>query len=106
MQLLAPRDQLSDRCPELTHQCNRAASYDDARQRELHKLPASIASLNKLAMIDQVVKRHGGLSGFPDAIAAEYLDTQVQLCIVHMIRHSLWSLSLKTSLLRPKSQPF
>ena len=30
-----------------------------------------------------------GLKGFPDAIAAEYPDTRIQLCIVHMIRNSL-----------------
>ena len=30
-----------------------------------------------------------GLKGFPDAIAAEYPDTKIQLCIVHMVRNSL-----------------
>ncbi len=30
-----------------------------------------------------------GLTGFPDAIATVYPKTQVQLCIVHMIRNSL-----------------
>lgn len=30
-----------------------------------------------------------GLSGFPDAIAAAYPKTRVQLCIVHMVRNSL-----------------
>lgn len=30
-----------------------------------------------------------GLKGFPDAIEAVYPKTQVQLCIVHQIRHSL-----------------
>lgn len=30
-----------------------------------------------------------GLKGFPDAIAAEYPHTKVQLCIVHMVRNSL-----------------
>ncbi len=30
-----------------------------------------------------------GLKGFPEAIAAEYPDTKIQLCIVHMIRNSL-----------------
>lgn len=30
-----------------------------------------------------------GLTGFPDAIGAVYPDTQVQLCIVHMVRNSL-----------------
>jgi len=30
-----------------------------------------------------------GLTGFPDAIEAVFPDTEVQLCIVHMIRNSL-----------------
>lgn len=30
-----------------------------------------------------------GLKGFPEAIASEYPQTQVQLCIVHMVRNSL-----------------
>lgn len=30
-----------------------------------------------------------GLKGFPDAIATAYPDTQIQLCIVHMVRNSL-----------------
>ena len=36
-----------------------------------------------------------GLSGFPDAIAAAFPKTQVQLCIVHMIRNSLKFVSWK-----------
>jgi len=30
-----------------------------------------------------------GLKGFPEAIEAVYPNTQIQLCIVHMVRHSL-----------------
>ena len=30
-----------------------------------------------------------GLKGFPEAIAAEYPETKIQLCIVHMVRNSL-----------------
>ena len=30
-----------------------------------------------------------GLKGFPDAIASAYPQTQIQLCIVHMVRNSL-----------------
>ncbi|WP_448250591.1 transposase, partial [Thalassotalea agariperforans] len=30
-----------------------------------------------------------GLKGFPDAINTVYPDTQIQLCIVHMVRNSL-----------------
>lgn len=36
-----------------------------------------------------------GLKGFPDAIAAEYPQTNVQLCIVHMVRNSLRYVSWK-----------
>jgi len=30
-----------------------------------------------------------GLKGFPDAIAVEYPQTRIQLCVVHMVRNSL-----------------
>jgi len=30
-----------------------------------------------------------GLKGFPDAVNAVYPETQIQLCIVHMVRNSL-----------------
>ena len=36
-----------------------------------------------------------GLKGFPEAIEAVYPDTQVQLCIVHMVRNSLRFVSWK-----------
>ena len=36
-----------------------------------------------------------GLKGFPEAIAAEYPQTSVQLCIVHMVRNSLRYVSWK-----------
>jgi putative transposase len=36
-----------------------------------------------------------GLKGFPEAIEAIYPNTQVQLCIVHMVRHSLNYVSWK-----------
>lgn len=36
-----------------------------------------------------------GLKGFPEAIAAEYPDTRIQLCIVHMVRNSLRYVSWK-----------
>ena len=36
-----------------------------------------------------------GLTGFPDAIAAAYPKTQVQLCMVHMVRNSLKYVSYK-----------
>jgi putative transposase len=36
-----------------------------------------------------------GLKGFPEAIEAVFPETQVQLCIVHMVRHSLNYVSWK-----------
>jgi len=36
-----------------------------------------------------------GLKGFPEAIEAVYPNTQIQLCIVHMVRHSLSYVSWK-----------
>jgi putative transposase len=36
-----------------------------------------------------------GLTGFPDAIEAVFPQTQVQLCIVHMVRNSLSYVSYK-----------
>ena len=36
-----------------------------------------------------------GLKGFPEAIEAVYPNTQIQLCIVHMVRHSLNYVSWK-----------
>jgi putative transposase len=36
-----------------------------------------------------------GLKGFPEAIEAAYPETQVQLCIVHLVRHSLNFVSWK-----------
>jgi transposase-like protein len=36
-----------------------------------------------------------GLKGFPEAIAAEYPETRIQLCIVHMVRNSLKYVSWK-----------
>src|SRR5512134_597903 len=36
-----------------------------------------------------------GLKGFPDAIAATFPQTQVQTCVVHLIRHSLAFVSHK-----------
>ena len=36
-----------------------------------------------------------GLKGFPDAIEAVFTQTQVQLCIVHLVRHSLNYVSWK-----------
>lgn len=36
-----------------------------------------------------------GLKCFPEAIEAVFPETQIQLCIVHMVRHSLFYVSHK-----------
>jgi putative transposase len=36
-----------------------------------------------------------GLKGFPEAIETVFPDTQIQLCLVHMVRHSLNYVSWK-----------
>ncbi|HMY00178.1 MAG TPA: transposase, partial [Agitococcus sp.] len=36
-----------------------------------------------------------GLKGFPDAINSVYPQTRIQLCIIHMVRHSLKYVSWK-----------
>lgn len=48
-----------------------------------------LTELKARGLDDILIASVDGLKGFPDAIAAEYPDTKVQLCIVHMIRNSL-----------------
>jgi transposase-like protein len=38
---------------------------------------------------DTLIAAVDGLTGFPDAINAVFPDTEVQLCIVHMVRNSV-----------------
>lgn len=45
--------------------------------------------LKARGVIDIFIACVDGLNGFPDAIAATFPKTEVQLCIVHQIRHSL-----------------
>lgn len=45
--------------------------------------------LKNRGLQDVLVAAVDGLSGFPEAIAAVYPKTEVQLCIVHMVRNSL-----------------
>ena len=40
-------------------------------------------------MVDILIVYIDGLKGFPEAIEQVYPDAEVQLCIVHQIRHSL-----------------
>ena len=48
-----------------------------------------LTELKSRGLNDVLIACVDGLKGFPDAIAAEYPDTRVQLCIVHMVRNSL-----------------
>ncbi|NJR71154.1 MAG: IS256 family transposase [Synechococcales cyanobacterium CRU_2_2] len=48
-----------------------------------------LTDLKNRGLQDILIACCDGLKGFPQAIAAVYPDTQVQLCIVHLIRNSL-----------------
>jgi putative transposase len=48
-----------------------------------------LTELKNRGVEDILITAVDGLKGFPDAITAVYPQTQVQLCIVHMVRNSL-----------------
>jgi len=48
-----------------------------------------LTELKNRGLQDFFIASVDGLKGFPDAIETVYPDTQVQLCIVHMVRNSL-----------------
>lgn len=48
-----------------------------------------LTELKNRGLNDVLIACVDGLKGFPEAIAAEYPDTKIQLCIVHMVRNSL-----------------
>jgi len=48
-----------------------------------------LTDLNNRGVEDILIASVDGLTGFPDAIAAIYPNTEVQLCIVHQVRNSL-----------------
>lgn len=48
-----------------------------------------LTELQNRGVKDILIACVDGLKGFPDAIKAVYPDSQVQLCIVHMVRNSL-----------------
>ncbi|MEQ8330410.1 MAG: IS256 family transposase [Longimicrobiales bacterium] len=48
-----------------------------------------LTELKNRGVRDMLIASVDGLSGFPDAIEAVFPKTQVQLCIVHMVRNSL-----------------
>lgn len=54
-----------------------------------------LSELKNRGVEDFLIAAVDGLKGFPEAIAAVYPKTQVQLCIVHMVRNSLRYVSWK-----------
>ncbi len=54
-----------------------------------------LTELKNRGVQDILIACVDGLKGFPDAIAAEYPQTRIQLCIVHMVRNSLKYVSWK-----------
>ena len=54
-----------------------------------------LTELKNRGLEDILITCVDGLRGFPDAIAVEYPQTKVQLCIVHMVRNSLRYVSWK-----------
>lgn len=54
-----------------------------------------LTDLKNRGLQDIFIATVDGLKGFPDAIATVYPQTQVQLCIVHMVRNSLKYVSWK-----------
>lgn len=55
-----------------------------------------LTELQSRGIEDIIIACVDGLTGFPDAIEAVYPKTQVQLCIVHMVRNSLRHINWKT----------
>jgi putative transposase len=56
---------------------------------------AVLTELKNRGVDDILIAAVDGLKGFPDAIGAVFPRTQIQLCIVHMIRNSLRYVSWK-----------
>ena len=54
-----------------------------------------LSELQNRGVKDILIACVDGLKGFPDAINTAYPDTQVQLCIIHMVRNSLKYVSWK-----------
>ena len=54
-----------------------------------------LTELKNRGVQDILIACVDGLKGFPDAIAVEYPQTRIQLCIVHMVRNSLKYVSWK-----------
>ena len=54
-----------------------------------------LTELKNRGLQDILIACIDGLKGFPEAIASEFPQTQIQLCIVHMVRNSLKYISWK-----------
>jgi transposase-like protein len=54
-----------------------------------------LTELKNRGVQDILIACVDGLKGFPDAIAVEYPQTRIQLCLVHMVRNSLKYVSWK-----------
>ncbi len=54
-----------------------------------------LTELKNRGVVDILIACVDGLKGFPDAIETIYPKTQIQLCIVHMVRNSLKHVSWK-----------
>lgn len=54
-----------------------------------------LTELQNRGVKDILIACVDGLKGFPDAIATVFPDTQIQLCIVHMVRNSVKFVSWK-----------
>ena len=54
-----------------------------------------LSELKNRGVQDILIACVDGLKGFPDAINANFPNTQIQLCIVHLIRNSLKYVSYK-----------
>ena len=54
-----------------------------------------LTELKSRGVQDILIACVDGLKGFPEAIATEYPETRIQLCIVHMVRNSLKYVSWK-----------
>jgi putative transposase len=54
-----------------------------------------VAELKNRGVADIFIACVDGLKGFPEAIEAVYPQTQVQLCVVYLVRHSLSYVSHK-----------
>ena len=48
-----------------------------------------VTELKNRGVEDILIACVDGLKGFPEAIDAVYPNAEVQLCIVHLVRHSL-----------------